>query len=611
VKNTPTLKNINIKNTLSAIVHSLPERPGVYQYYDAEGKILYVGKAKNLKKRVSSYFNKEPDSGKLRVLVKKIRDIKFIVTETELDALLLENNLIKKLQPRYNIMMKDDKTYPWLCIKKEPFPRVFSTRHVLNDGSEYYGPYASVRMIKTLMDIIRKLYPLRTCKLNLSQKNIQKEKFKVCLEYHLGNCKAPCVGKQTEEDYLKTINEIRAIIKGNLSEVIDALRKVMTDYAQKEDFENAQLVKEKLESLENYKSKSTIVNPRINNVDVFSVLDEENQAYVNYLKVMNGSIVQAHTVEVKKKLNETPTEILTFAIADFRQRFSSHADEIIVPFRPEMSWDEVKITVPRRGDKKQLLELSQRNTKYFRMERQKQQELVDPDRHSRRILEKMKQDLHLNVLPEVIECFDNSNIQGAYPVASMVQFVKARPNKKAYRHFNIKTVEGPDDFASMEEIILRRYGRLLKEEKALPQLIVVDGGKGQLSAAVKSLKLLGLYGKTGIIGIAKKLEELYFPNDPLPLYLDKKSETLRIIQQLRDEAHRFGITHHRKRRRKGTLKSELTEIKGVGKDTVQKLLREFKSVKKIREAPEEKMAAVVGKARAGIIFHHFHSTSDK
>ncbi len=604
-------KNNDIQKTLLAIVHSLPESPGVYRYYDGEGKILYVGKAKNLKKRVSSYFNKEPESGKLRVLVKKIRDIKFIVTETELDALLLENNLIKKLQPRYNIMLKDDKTYPWLCIKKEPFPRVFSTRHVLDDGSEYYGPYASVRMMKTLMDIIRKLYPLRTCKLNLSQKNIQKGKFKVCLEFHLGNCKAPCVGKQSEEDYLKTIDEIRAIIKGNLSEVIDALRKVMTDYAQKEDFENAQLVKEKLENLENYKSKSTIVNPHINNVDVFSVLDEENQAYVNYLKVMNGSIVQAHTVEVKKKLNETPAEILTFAITDFRQRFSSHADEIIVPFRPEMGWDEVKITVPRRGDKKQLLELSQRNTKYFRMERQKQQELVDPDRHSWRILEKMKLDLHLNVLPEVIECFDNSNIQGAYPVASMVQFVKARPNKKAYRHFNIKTVEGPDDFASMEEIILRRYGRLLEEEKTLPQLIVVDGGKGQLSAAVKSLKKLGLFEKVGIIGIAKRLEELYFPNDSVPLYLDKTSETLRVIQQLRDEAHRFGITHHRNKRRKGTLKSELTEIKGIGKDTVQKLLRKFKSVKKISEASEASMAAIIGKARAGIIFHHFHRVSSQ
>jgi excinuclease ABC subunit C len=507
-------------------------------------------------------------------------------------------------------MLKDDKTYPWLCIKKEPFPRVFSTRHVLDDGSEYYGPYASVRMMKTLLDIIRKLYPLRTCKLNLSQKNIQKGKYKVCLEYHLGNCKAPCVGKQTEEDYLDTINQIRAIIKGNLSEVVDALRQVMMDYAEKEDFENAQLVKEKLEILENYKSKSTIVNPRISNVDVFSVLDEENQAYVNYLKVMNGSIVQAHTVEVKKKLNETPVEILTFAIADFRQRFGSRAKEIIVPFRPEMSWDEVKITVPRRGDKKHLLELSQRNTKYFRQERLKQQELVDPDRHNHRILEKMKQDLRLNALPEVIECFDNSNFQGDYPVASMVQFVKAKPNKKAYRHFIVKTVEGPDDFASMEEIILRRYGRLLKEGKVLPQLIVVDGGKGQLSAAVKSLKKLDLYGKVAIIGIAKKLEELYFPNDPLPLYLDKKSVTLRVIQQLRDEAHRFGITHHRKRRRKGTLKSELTSIKGIGRDTAKKLLWKLKSVKKIKQATEAELAAIVGKSKAGIVYWHFHRPNE-
>ena len=600
------MKNSNPPNDLMALVRSLPQKPGVYRYYDAEGKILYVGKAKNLKKRVSSYFNKEPDSGKLRLLVRKIRDIRFIVTETELDALLLENNLIKKLQPRYNIMLKDDKTYPWLCIKNEPFPRVFSTRHVLNDGSEYYGPYASVRMMKTLLDIIRKLYPLRTCKLNLSPKNIEKGKFKVCLEYHLGNCKAPCVGKQTEEEYAETIRQIRANIKGNLSEVIDALRKVMLAYAEKEDFENAQLVKEKLEILENYKSKSTIVNPRINNVDVFSVLDEENRAYVNFLKVMNGSIVQAHTVEVKKKLNETPQEILTYAIADFRQRFGSQATEIIVPFRPELAWEGIKTTIPRRGDKKQLLELSERNTKYFRMERQKQQELTDPERHSRRLLEKMKQDLHLNALPEVIECFDNSNFQGAYPVASMVQFVGARPNKKEYRHFNIKTVEGPDDFASMGEIILRRYGRLMKEGRPLPQLIVVDGGKGQLSAAVKSLKKLGLYRKTAIIGIAKKLEELYFPNDPLPLYLDKKSETLRVIRHLRDEAHRFGITHHRKRRTKGTLKSGLTEIKGIGKDTARKLLRQFKSVKKIKTASEEELTAVAGKAKAALVYRHFH-----
>ncbi len=601
------MKNSNPSNDLLALVRSLPEKPGVYRYYDAEGKILYVGKAKNLKKRVSSYFNKEPENGKLRVLVKKIREIKFIVTETELDALLLENNLIKKLQPRYNIMLKDDKTYPWLCIKNEPFPRVFSTRHVLNDGSEYYGPYASVRMMNTLLDIIRKLYPLRTCKLNLSSNNIRKGKFKVCLEYHLGNCKAPCVGKQSEADYLETVSQIRAIIKGNLGEVIDALRKVMLAYAEKEDFENAQMVKEKLTILENYKSKSTIVNPRISNVDVYSVLDGENNAFVNYLKVMNGSVVQAHTVEVKKKLNETPEEVLTLAIADFRQRFGSQANEIIVPFRPEMVWEGIKVTVPQRGDKKQLLELSQRNAKYFSMERQRQEELVDSDRHSRRVLEKMKKDLRMDVLPETIECFDNSNFQGDYPVASMVQFVKTRPNKKAYRHFIIKTVSGPDDFASMEEIIWRRYSRLLNDNKPLPQLIVVDGGKGQLSAAVKSLKKLNLFGKVSVIGIAKKLEELYFPGDPLPLYLDKKSETLRVIQQLRDEAHRFGITHHRKRRLQGTLKSALTDISGIGDSTAKKLLQELKSVKRIKTASEAELTAIIGASKAALVYRHFHS----
>jgi len=601
------MRNSDVQKTLSAFVSSLPESPGVYRYYDSDGKILYVGKAKNLKKRVSSYFNKEPESGKLRVLVKKIREIKFIVTETELDALLLENNLIKKLQPRYNIMLKDDKTYPWLCIKNEPFPRIFPTRHVLNDGSEYYGPYASVRMMNTLMDIIRKLYPLRTCKLNLSSNNIQKGKFKVCLEYHLGNCKAPCVGKQSEADYLETVSQIRAIIKGNLGEVIDTLRKVMLAYAEKEDFENAQIVKEKLTILENYKSKSTIVNPRISNVDVYSVLDGENNAFVNYLKVMNGSVVQAHTVEVKKKLNETPEEVLTLAIADFRQRFGSQANEIIVPFRPEMVWEGIKVTVPQRGDKKQLLELSQRNAKYFSMERQKQEELVDPDRHSRRVLEKMKKDLRMDVLPETIECFDNSNFQGDYPVASMVQFVKTRPNKKAYRHFIIKTVSGPDDFASMEEIIWRRYSRLLNDNKPLPQLIVVDGGKGQLSAAVKSLKKLNLFGKVSVIGIAKKLEELYFPGDPLPLYLDKKSETLRVIQQLRDEAHRFGITHHRKRRLQGTLKSALTDISGIGDSTAKKLLLELKSVKRIKTASEAELKAIVGTSKAALVYRHFHS----
>ncbi len=589
-----------------SIVRSLPEQPGVYRYYDSSGKILYVGKAKNLKKRVSSYFNKEQASGKLKVLVRRIADIKFIVTESELDALLLENNLIKKLQPRYNVLLKDDKNFPWLCIKNEPFPRVFPTRHVLNDGSEYFGPYASVRMMKTLLDIIRQLYPLRTCKLNLSARNIQKKKYKVCLEYHLGNCKGPCIGMQSEADYQQTISHIRAIIKGNLSEVIDELKKLMHRYATNLEFEQAQLVKEKIELLENYKSKSTIVNPRISNVDVISILNEDQWAYVNYLKVMNGAIVQAHTVEVKKKLDESPVDILAFSIADFRQRFGSQSHEIIVPFDPEIDWPEVKFVVPKRGDKKELLALSQRNTRYFKMERLKQQELIDPERHSNRILEKMKADLRMPALPKTIECFDNSNFQGEYPVASMVQFVNAKPNKKAYRHFNIKTVEGPDDFASMEEIILRRYGRLLKEHKPLPELIIVDGGKGQLSAAVKSLEKLGLYGKITIIGIAKKLEEIYFPHDSLPLYLDKKSESLRIIQRLRDEAHRFGITHHRKRRQKGTLHSELTNIKGIGKETAQKLLKAFKSVKQIKLQDEKSLASVVGQSKAKIVYQYFH-----
>ena len=592
--------------TIKTIVKSLPHRPGVYRFYDKEEKVIYVGKAKNLHKRVASYFNKEHESGKLRLMVKKIENIEVVVTENEQDALLLENNLIKKLQPRYNVMLKDDKTFPWICIKKEPFPRVFSTRQVKKDGSEYYGPYASVRMMRTLLETIRRLYPLRTCSLKLSQANIQKKKFKVCLEYHIGNCKAPCVGKQTEQEYNEMIGQIRSIIKGNLSEVIDNLKSLMHRFAEEMEFEQAQIIKEKLEILENYKSKSTIVNPRISNVDVFSVIDEPGRAYVNYLKVMNGAIVQAHTVEIRKKLDEQAGEILSYALVDFRNRFDSSAPEVIVPFMPEVVPEGLKITIPKQGDKKQLLELSERNAKYYRLEQLKQQEIVDPEKYKKRILETLQRDLRMNVLPVQIECFDNSNFQGSYPVASMVQFYNAKPNKKEYRHFNIKTVEGPNDFASMEEIIYRRYHRLLEEKKPLPQLIIVDGGKGQLSSAVKSLKKLGLYGKITIVGIAKRLEELYFPNDPLPLYLDKKSESLRLIQKLRDEAHRFGITHHRKRRQKGSLKSELTAIPGIGPDTAKKLLWKFKSVKKVKAATQEELREVVGKAKAKIVFEHFH-----
>ncbi len=584
----------------------MPGKPGVYRYLDKEGKVIYVGKAKNLKKRVSSYFTKTHQSGKLRLLVRKISDIKFIVTESESDALLLENNLIKKYQPRYNILLKDDKSFPWICIKNEPFPRVFPTRNPQKDGSEYYGPYTSVKMMRTLLDIIRQLYPLRTCKLNLSEKNIKKGRYKVCLEYHIGNCLAPCTGKQTEADYNTSISHVRSIIKGNIVEIIKELKTRMHHYADAMKFEQAQLMKEKIEILENYKSKSTIVNPKINNVDVISIIDEPELSWVNWLRVLNGAVVQAHTVEVKKKLNESKEEVLALTLAEFRQRFESNANEIIVPFHPGVTLQDVKFVIPQRGDKKQLLDLSLRNAMFYRMERNKQRELVDPERHSRRIMETMKKDLRMDEPPEVIECFDNSNFQGDYPVASMVQFVKGKPNKKEYRHFNIKTVEGANDFASMEEIIERRYGRLLRENKPLPQLIVVDGGKGQLSSAVKSLKKLGLTGKVTVLGIAKKLEELYYPNDPVPLYLDKTSETLKVIQQLRDEAHRFGITHHRKKRDKGTLKSELTEIEGVGYATAQKLLRKFKSVKKIKEADEQALATVTGKAKAAVIFKHFH-----
>lgn len=596
-------ENTEIQN----LIRSLPGKPGVYQYYDKENKVIYVGKAKNLKKRVASYFTKTHQSGKLKMLVRKIDDIQFIVTNTELDALLLENNLIKKYQPKYNIQLKDDKTFPWLCIKNEPFPRIFPTRNVIKDGSEYFGPYASVRMMKTLLDTIKQLYQLRTCKLNLSQKNIEKGRYKVCLEYHIGNCKGPCVGKQSEPEYNETIDQIRSIIKGNISTVITELKSLMHHAAEKMDFEQAQLIKEKLEILERYKSKSTIVNPNIDKVDVIAMVNDEQQAFVNYLRVMNGAIVQAHTVELKKKLEESDADLLSFALLDFRQRFSSDAMEILLPFDPGIEIPEVKITIPQRGDKKQLLDLSERNAKFFRAERNKQASLIDPDRHKKRVLGQLKEDLRMKELPVHIECFDNSNFQGDYPVAAMVQFVNAKPNKAGYRHFNIKTVVGPDDYASMEEIMLRRYSRLLKEEKDMPQLIVIDGGKGQLSAAVKSLKKLNLYGKITIIGIAKRLEEIYFPNDPVPLYLNKKSESLKIIQHLRDEAHRFGITHHRNKLEKGTIKSELTEIDGVGFSTAQKLLWKFRSVKNIKTASKEELAAVVGMSKAGIVFNHFHT----
>lgn len=592
---------------LEPIVRSLPDNPGVYQYFDEHGTIIYVGKAKNLKKRVSSYFRNDTSIyGKVRVMVRKIFEIRWLVVDTELDALLLENNLIKEYQPRYNIMLKDDKTYPWICIRMEPFPRVGPTRNRVNDGSEYFGPYASVKMMNTILDLIRHIYPLRTCSLNLDRQHIDKGNYKVCLQYHIGNCKGPCEKLQDEEDYQKSIVAIRDIIKGNINNVKQELTKLMMAYAAELKFENAKLVKEKIDLLDRYQSKSLVVNPAIHNVDVFSYIEDEGSAYVNFIKIANGAIIQSHTLEIKKKLDESREELLIMAIVEVRSRYDSNASEIIVPFEPELKLPGTTFTIPKAGDKKKLIELSERNADYYRIEKQRQKDLVDPDRHKRRVLSQMMTDLRLPELPSHIECFDNSNIQGAYPVASMVVFRDARPCKKDYRHYNIKTVEGPNDFASMEEIVYRRYKRLLDEEQPLPQLIVVDGGKGQLSSALKSLEVLDLRGKISIVGIAKKLEEIYYPGDSIPMYLDKRSETLRVIQQMRDEAHRFGITHHRKRREKGTIKTELTGIEGIGDTTAEKLLRVFKSVKKIKEASQSELEAAIDRSKGKIVYLHFH-----
>lgn len=595
---------------IQTILRTIPDSPGVYQYYAEDGSLLYVGKAKNLKKRVSSYFTKDKyDSRKTALLVRKIRDIKFIVVNSELDALLLENNLIKEYQPKYNVMLKDDKTYPWICIKKEPYPRVFSTRRVVRDGSLYFGPYANVKMMHTLLDLIRQLYPLRTCNLNLTQENIQAEKFKVCLEYHIGNCKGPCIGKQTEEDYDLAIQNVKKIIRGNIREVREHLHTLMDEFAGKLEFEEAQLVKEKLETLEKFQSKSSVVSPVVEDADVYTIVSDVKSAYVNYMRVIEGAIVQAHTIELKKKLEETDQELLEIAIIELSQRFKSEAKEYIVPFALDVEFPNVKLTVPQRGDRSKLLKLSERNALTYKRDKDKQTEILDPERNVTRIMEQMQKDLRMQVQPRHIECFDNSNIQGSHAVAAMVCFRNGKPYKKDYRHYNIKTVEGPDDFASMEEVVLRRYKRMLEEELSLPDLIVIDGGKGQLSSAVKSLDQLGLRGKITIIGIAKKLEEIYFPGDSVPLYIDKRSETLKIIQHARNEAHRFGITHHRNKRAKATVRTELTDIKGISYKSSQQLLWKFRSVKKIKEASEAELAKAVGKAKAKVVFEHFHSSN--
>lgn len=601
----------SIDNKLALTIKNLPETPGVYQYFDGEDKIIYVGKAKNLKKRVSSYFNRDKhQSAKVKVLVRKIKRIEYVVVTTEFDALLLENNLIKKYQPRYNVLLKDDKTYPWICIKKENFPRVFPTRTLVKDGSTYFGPYPSTRMMRSLLDLIKELYPLRNCKLNLDSKFIESKKYKVCLEYHIGNCLGPCVGKQSFQDYQKNIESIKDIIKGNVGAVIKILKNDMMEHAAKMEFEEAQECKEKLQLLENYQGKSTIVNPKIDKVDVFGWHEHEGEFFINFLRILNGAIVQAHTIELQRKLDESPSEMLSMAILEFRQQFDSHSPEIICSFLPDVELPNIKYTIPQKGDKKQLIELSEKNAKFYRLEKQKKLDLIDPERHSKRIMNTMMKDLRMREIPEVIECFDNSNFQGSYPVAAMVQFVNGKPNKKAYRHYNIKTVEGPNDFASMEEVIYRRYKRLLDEEKPLPNLIIVDGGKGQLSSALNSLDKLELRGKITIIGIAKRLEEIYFPGDSIPIYIDKRSESLRIIQYLRDEAHRFGITFHRSKRDKGTLKTSLTDIAGIGPGTAEKLLTTFKSIKKIKEKSEEELASAIGKAKATIVYQHFQKRSN-
>ncbi|UAB81813.1 excinuclease ABC subunit UvrC [Marixanthomonas sp. SCSIO 43207] len=588
-------------------ISTLPNSPGVYQYYDKNNKLLYVGKAKNLKKRVASYFTKQHDNARTRLLVKKIKTIKHIVVATETDALLLENNLIKKYQPRYNVLLKDDKSYPWICIKNERFPRVFPTRRLIKDGSEYFGPYTSMKTVHTLLDLIRGLYPLRTCNYDLAEEKIRNDKYKVCLEYHLGNCIGPCEGKQTEADYNGNIQAIRNIIKGNFKDSLNQFKTQMKQFAADLKFEDAQRVKEKIDVLENYQVKSTVVNPKINNVDVFSIVSDESYGYINFLQISFGSIIRSHTLEIKKKLQESDKELLTLAVVELRQRFNSQSKELYLPFKIETE-EGIKVHIPKVGDKKKILDLSLRNAKYYRMERFKQAKIVDPDRHENRIMAQMKKDLRLSEEPRHIECFDNSNIQGSNPVAACVVFKNGKPSKKDYRKFNIKTVKGPDDFASMEEVVYRRYKRLKEEEQPLPQLIIIDGGKGQLSSALKSLEKLDLRGKIAIIGIAKRLEELFYPDDPIPLYLDKKSETLKIIQQLRNEAHRFGITFHRDKRSKQALDTVLETIPGIGEKTVLQLLKQFKSTKRIQQASFDELADVVGTSRAKKIITHFQQS---
>ncbi|MXV49364.1 excinuclease ABC subunit C [Pedobacter sp. HMF7647] len=587
----------------------IPKRPGVYQFWNSDNELIYIGKAKNLKNRVTSYFIKDNYriNAKTRALVGKINNITFTIVDTEIDAWLLENSLIKKHQPRYNVMLKDDKTYPWIVIKNENFPRIYWTRRIIRDGSKYLGPYASVSMMHTMLDMVREIYPLRTCNLPLTEENIKAGKFKVCLEYQIGNCKGPCQSYQSEFDYNDSIESIKDILNGKIGGVMKKLKSDLDQAVSEMNFELAHRLKRQFDLLERYQSKSTIVNSSITDVDVFSIASDEKHAFVNFLKIMNGTVIQTQTIEIRKKLDESDEELLSIAISEFRSRFKSQSKEIIVPFELELEDPGIKFTVPKLGEKKKLLDLSQKNVTFFKRDKLEQYEKLNPDHRTDRIMEQMMKDLRMNQQPRHIECFDNSNFQGKYPVSAIVVFKDGRPSKKDYRHFNVKTVEGPNDFATMEEAVYRRYRRLLEEGEPLPQLIIIDGGKGQLSSALKSLRLLGIETQVTVIGIAKRLEEIFYPGDQYPLYLDKKSESLKIIQQLRDEAHRFGITFHRKKRNKGTLVTEIEKVPGIGKTSAEKLLKHFKSVKKVKEASPEQLLQFINTKQLKALNEYFEN----
>lgn len=594
-------------NKLLPILQTLPSTAGVYQYFDNKGTIIYIGKAKNLKNRVLSYFHNQSSlNSKTKLLVRKIYNIELIHLSSETEALLLECNLIKKYRPRYNIMLKDDKSFPWVRITNESFPKIFKTRNLVRDGSLYYGPYANNRALKELMDIIRIMFRYRTCNLNLTEENINQNKFKACLNYQIKLCDAPCEGLQSKESYNNTISSIKNMLKGDFSMLLKDLKQEMMAYAQTQEFEKAQAVKERIMMLENYQSKSTVVSSTIKNVEVFAYVEEENSIHFNMMKVVNGYVISSYSIEVQRKLDETFEEVFTSAIVQSRDKLDWNDREIIVPIRLDLPEDYVIQTIPQFGDKKKLLDLSLHNAKFHKLEKSKKAMLLDPERHSKRIMEIMQKDLRMDVLPRHIECFDNSNTQGTNPVAACVVFRNAKPSNRDYKHYNIKTVVGADDFASMQEVVYRRYSRLKAEEKPLPDLIVIDGGKGQLGAAQEALKALGLSDKIKMIGVAKRLEEIFFPGESIPLFLDRRSETLKVIQQIRDEAHRFGITHHRNKRSKSTFRTQLTEIEGIGDITSRNLLLKFQSVKKISQTSLEELTNAIGASKAKIVYDYFH-----